>query len=204
MHRLKWPFVSAITLNAAIVEPETGVPFDDELLVTVYPGLKKLYPHSLERLSFPLAQPSFTWINKVKYKYWKRPFAMGQYSSSNTTVYRMVVLRPFSGADLQRLIKPEMQKCSQQRHDVDVDCTRTGSLFFVAIGKLKQNESSLGEGDELIFLCNRETHNFTIWIKKKGQEEFQMHFTIESPLLIECIDAVFGDQNSECFEWTHP
>lgn len=199
MKHIQLPIVSMMTYNAVIIEPETGIEFDDELMVTVYPGLKKRYCHSLQRLSYPIPQPEFTFLNKMKYKYWIRPFAMGQYSSDTVTVYRMVLLREYGGAELMRLIKPEMLKCSQSKHDVDVDCTRTGSLFFAAIGKLKQEE-----GDEIIFLCNRETNNFTIWIRTKDDDDFKMHFTIESTLLIECVDAVFGGETTQCFQVTHP
>merc|ERR1712061_250544 len=109
-------------------------------MVPAYPGLNKKYRHSLNRLSYPLAhdESSFTFLNKMKYKYWIRPFSMGQYSSDTVTVYRMVLLRSFCGAELRQLIKSEMLKCSQSQHDVDVDCTRTGSLFFAAIGSLKE------------------------------------------------------------------
>ncbi len=195
---LRWPAASLMSYHAAVfIEPETGMSFDDELMVTVYPGLKKRYRHSLQRLCYPLAQPHFTFLSKLKYKYWLRPFAMAQYSSSTVTVYRMVLLRAFGGAELMPLIKAEMLKCSQSGHEVDVDCTRTGSLFFAAVGKLKEDK-----GAEIIFLCNRETDNFTIWTRHKDQDDFHMHFTIESTLLIECIYAAFGRDTSQCFQVT--
>merc|ERR1719382_2059436 len=88
-----------------------------------------------------------------------------------------------------QLIKPPMVQQSQRQYNTDVDCTRTGSLFFESIGTLK-----LRKGDEIAFLCNWETRNFTVWITTK--DNFSMHFTIESQLLIDCIQYAFGDDES--------
>ena len=172
-------------------------------MMTVYPGLKKRFAHSLQCLSYPLPAAESTWLSQLRQRYVSRPFAMGQYASSTVTLYRMVLLRDYGGTELMQFMKPSMSKCSQSLHNTEVDCTRTGSLFFAAIGNIK-----LQKDDELIFLCNLETNNFTVWIHKKNEEHFKMHFTVESSLLIECINYAFGmeqeQEQNPIFKTTFP
>ena len=168
--------------------------FEDELLINVYPGLKKKFPHSLRRLSYPI--DSGTFVSRFKQKFISKHFAMGHYASATVEVYRMILLTDYTGTQLMQLIKPAMLMQSQRQYNTEVDCTRTGSLFFEKIGLLK-----LTKGDEIAFLCNKETKNFTVWITT--QDKFSMHFTIESQLLIDCIQFAFGDDETPIFKTTY-
>eukprot|EP01084_Bolivina_argentea_P314638 544976_1 len=202
LSRWKWSTCVGITslfsYSVVVIEPQTGVKFEDEYNITVYPGLKKRFPHSLTRLSYSL--PKLQWsISYLKQKYMSKQLVMGEYVSNSVNLYRMVLLDTYSGTDLMNLIKEEMLKYSRNsKYETDVDCTRTGSLFFVALGKLKCNK-----GDEIIFLCNRETNNFTIWLTTQDATEWAMHFTIESELLVDCINYAFGDKDTAIFETTY-
>ena len=191
---------SSLALGASIIETETGTSFEDELLITVYPGLKKRFPHSLQRLSYPLPATS-TWLKFMKQKCIAKPFAMAHYASDSVSVFELAMTGAYCGTELTHLIQPAMSAHSSSVHNNAVLAhTRTGSLFFEAIGKL----GLLHAGDELFFLCNVETNNVTVWRRDKGQQDFAMHFTIESPLLIECVQYAFADEDSPIFRATFP
>ena len=196
--RFRWSTIcvtSIYTYNAIVVEPETNTKFNDELMIMVYPGLKKEFPHWLTKLATPIVEPSLS-FRYFKQRFMTKQFVMGAYESNTVKLYRMVLLDDYTGGQLMDLIKPPMINQSQLKYNTEVDMTRTGSLFFAAIAKLKLNKD-----DEIVFLCNSETNNFTVWVDTN--EKFYMHFTIESTLLNDCVNYAFGSDKSPIFNTTY-
>jgi len=180
-----------------MVEPQTKTKFEDEFDMKVYPGLNKTYPHGLVKLSIPTQEFSVS-LAYFAQKFMQKPFVVGQYTSQTVSLYRMKFLTALSGTELMRVIKPGLMQCSQSKYNTEFDSTRTGSLFYKSVTTLRINK-----GDEVIFLCNHETKNLTIWVYTCLDRETKMHFTIESQLLNDIIDFAFGDDQSPVIETTY-
>eukprot|EP01083_Nonionella_stella_P026588 73222_1 len=201
LSRFRWSVgigvASWLSFGAVVIEPETQTQFNDVYDMMVFPGLKKTFPMTLMSLAYPVPEAKAS-LAYLRQRFISKQFAMGTYESDAVIIYRMVLLTDYSGTDLIQLIKPTMCEYSEHaKYHTAVDCTRTGSLFFEAVGTLK----GLKKGDEITFLCNSETRNFTIWLTTQGDTD--MHFTIESELLIDCVNFAFGRQDSPIFERTY-
>ena len=133
LSRMKWS--RYIVLSVVIIEPKTKTKFNDKYVISEY-------PQTVQRLGFNSSQSIIQNLFSMKKK-----FAFGHYTAHNVNSYRLIILQDMNGNDLIELIRPSMIDFSQKKYGIQVDNTRTGSLFFAALKSLK-----LKKNDEIVLI----------------------------------------------------
>lgn len=186
-----------------IVEPKTNSLFHDSLSIPIYPNANKFHQQLLHCFSNMLTNDDNNERNGIYSRFTKAigineskemiSIAVAHYCSENIDTYRLRLIsnEKIDGLQIISILLPFMNDFSQSQYNIDIQGTRTGSLFFAALLNVKFNEDM----NEITIMCEYENKSVSI-LSVDANENVEYLFTIQSDLLLECIKYTFEEKGN--------